>query len=70
MCVEALEIGCHVAAHELEDFQLKVKETGAMRKFNVIKEDKLMKALDHFNRVSKYDMNKLEVEYDYDTETE
>ena len=38
--------------------------------FNLINEEKFMQSLDKRARVSQYDMNKLEVEYDYDTETE
>jgi len=36
----------------------------------LLSEEKFMKGLDKNNRVSQFDMNKLEIEYDYDTESE
>jgi len=38
--------------------------------FNMVSEESFMKNLDSRAAISRYDMNKLEVEYDYDTETE
>ncbi len=54
----------------MEDFQLKVKSTGTERTFNILSEEKFLKNLDNKATVSHFDMNKLEVEYDYDTESE
>ena len=64
-------MGTQLASHEIEDFSLKVKSTGELRRFNLLSEEKLIKDLDdNVRRVSQYDMNKLEIEYDYDTECE
>ena len=63
-------MGCQLAQHEVEDFALRVKSTGESKKFNLISEEGFLKSLDRNARVSHYDMNKLEVEYDYDTELE
>jgi len=68
--LEALELGTQLATHGVEDFSLKVKSTGELRKFNLLSEEKFMKGLDNDARVSQFDMNKLEIEYDYDTESE
>ena len=54
----------------MQDFELKVKASGEGRKFNMLSEERFLKHLDSRNAVSRYDMNKLEVEYDYDTENE
>ena len=60
-----------MTAHEVEDFSLKIKSTGELRKFNLLSEEKFMRGLDKSARVvSQFDMNKLEIEYDYDTESE
>ena len=63
-------MGAQLATHEVEDFNLKVKSTGELRKFNLLSEEKFMKGLDNSARVSQFDMNKLEIEYDYDTDVE
>ena len=70
--VDALELGCQLAdgKQSLEDFALKVKGTTAQKTFNLLSEEKFMKHLDSKAAVSHFDMNKLEVEYDYDTEQE
>ena len=68
--IDALELGCKLAEHELSDFQLKIKSSGLARSFNMIDEGQLMKHLDRRAAVSRFDMNKLEIEYDYDTESE
>ena len=47
-----------------------MKATGEGRTFNMLSEERFLKHLDSRNAVSRYDMNKLEVEYDYDTENE
>lgn len=47
-----------------------MKASGEGRKFNMLSEERFLKHLDSRNAVSRYDMNKLEVEYDYDTENE
>lgn len=71
LSIEALELGVQMSTHEVEDFSLKVKSTGELRKFNLLSEEKFMKNLDNnARRVSQFDMNKLEIEYDYDTESE
>jgi len=49
---------------------LKVKSTGQTRAFNLLSEERLLKDLDCKAAVSRFDMDKLEVEYDYDTESE
>ena len=67
---EALELGCQLAQHELESIKLKSKSTGEEKSFSLVKEERLLKDLDRRSRVSRYDMSKLEVEYDYDTESE
>ena len=59
-----------MAAHSLEDIELKIKSSGESRKFNLLSEERFMKDLDSRHAVSSFDMNKLEVEYDYDTESE
>ena len=68
MSIEALELGIQLSNHDVEDFALKVKSTGEVRNFNLLSEEKFMKGLDNNAHVSKFDMNKLEIEYDYDTE--
>ena len=64
-------MGTQLASQGIEDFTLKVKSTGEQKKFNLLSEEKFIKGLDNnMRRVSQYDMNKLEIEYDYDTESE
>ena len=64
-------MGTQLASQGIEDFTLKVKSTGEQKKFNLLSEEKFIKGLDNnMRRVSQYDMNKLEIEYDYDTEVE
>jgi len=70
LTLDALELGCKLAEHELSDFQLRVKSSGQARSFSMVSEDSLMKHLDQRAAVSRFDMNKLEIEYDYDTESE
>lgn len=71
MSIEALELGVQLATHEVSDLSLKVKSTGELRGFNLLSEEKFMKGLDKSAHVvSKFDMNKLEIEYDYDTDLE
>ena len=36
--LDALELGCKLAEHELSDFQLKIKSSGMARSFNMIDE--------------------------------
>ena len=54
----------------MRDFELKCKGTDEGRLFNMLSEERFLKHLDSRAAVSRYDMNKLEVEYDYDTENE
>ena len=69
--IEALELGTQLASQGIEDLTLKVKSTGEQKKFNLLSEEKFIRGLDNnMRRVSQYDMNKLEIEYDYDTEVE
>ena len=69
MYIEALELGCQLAAHQIDDFTLKVKSSGEQKKFSLLDEEKFMPGLNGV-RVTQFDMSKLEVEYDYDTEQE
>ena len=55
--------------HKLENFPLNVKGTNEMKCFNLLQESEL-KGLMKCGQISRYDMNKLEVEYDYDTDKE
>ena len=68
--LDALEMGCQLANHGVSDFTLKMKGSGEAKTFGVLSEEKLTKSLDHKGRVAPFDMDKLEVEYDYDTENE
>lgn len=54
----------------MQDFQLKVKSTGETKAFNLLSEERFLKDLDNKAAVRRFDMDKLEVEYDYDTESE
>ena len=64
-------MGCQLADHHVEDFSLKVKSScGETKTFSLIEEASLLKGLDKDAKISHYDMSKLEVEYDYDTENE
>jgi len=46
-----------------------VKSSGEQKKFSLLDEEKFMPGLNGV-RVTQFDMSKLEVEYDYDTEQE
>lgn len=64
-------MGCKISqTPAVEDFALRVKASGEEKTFSCVSEDNLMKTLDCKNKVSQFDMCKLEVEYDYDTESE
>lgn len=48
---------------------LRNKVTGELKKFSIFK-DELLSEIKQSESVSRFDMTRLEVEYDYDTETE
>lgn len=48
---------------------LRNKVTGELKKFSIFK-DELLSGIKQSESVSRFDMTRLEVEYDYDTETE
>lgn len=69
LLLDALEIGCKLLQNnENEEFSLTLKASGDRRAFHLVKEELLLDALDRNGSISKYDMHKLEVEYDYDTD--
>lgn len=50
--------------------QASSNSTASAKKFSLLNEEKFLTSLDRHNAVSQVDMHKLEVEYDFDTETE
>ena len=49
---------------------MRIKSSGESKHFSLLSEEKFMNNLDRNARVSHFDMSKLEVEYDYDTDRE
>lgn len=72
MCIAALELGCHLSQQistPCSEFKLRVKGSDECKTFSLVSEGSL-KGLRRCEKVSNFDMNKLEVEYDYDTDKE
>lgn len=67
--IESLELGTALVHNNIEEFELKNKDTGEVKKFNILS-DSTMAKLSQNKLFSKYDMGNLEVEYDYETENE
>ena len=53
----------------MNELTLRNKVTGELKKFSIFK-DELLSEIKQSESVSRFDMTRLEVEYDYDTETE
>ena len=70
LLIDALELGCQLATQPIEDMTLKIKSSGESKHFSLLSEEKFMSQLDRNAKVSHFDMSKLEVEYDYDTDRE
>ena len=56
-------------ASQVNELTLRNKVTGELKKFSIFK-DELLSEIKQSESVSRFDMTRLEVEYDYDTETE
>lgn len=55
--------------NQANELTLRRKGTGELKKFSLFK-DELLEGIRQSESVSRFDMSRLEVEYDYETETE